>query len=96
MPSMCVLIVIALHSYADELTRCTQASLLWYMGLSQTDIKRLASVEYMSIFNIRTTTLQSRLRFLRDQVRGPASLVRLVFMIPLFLRLFSNQDLPHS
>ena len=46
-----------------------QASLLWHLGLRQADIKRLGCREYMSLFGVSATTLQRRLRFLRDEVR---------------------------
>ena len=52
-----------------------QASLLWYMGLRQADMKRLRGREYMSVFGVNTATLQARLRFLRDEVLPPQPIV---------------------
>lgn len=51
-------------------TCLAQASLLWFMGLRQQDIRRLGRRDYMSLFGISASTLQARLQFLREEVCG--------------------------
>lgn len=53
-----------------------QATLLWHLGLRQTDIRLLVRREYMSMFAVSASTLQRRLRFLHDEVNPMAARCR--------------------